>query len=156
MKDWYLRQSQRDRMIVLVVGALVLAGLAYALIVHPLRTGLQTRQQNVNNANETLQYMREGQARIRASSGGGPVQKTSNKPPYLLIDEIIRKAGIELPERVEPAGSNGARVQFSEVEFDKLVLVIAELEQYGLQVSTLNISSKSAGRVSARFSMEKS
>ena len=59
------------------------------------------------------------------------------------------------PERVEPSGANGARVQFAEVEFDKLVSVRAELEQYGLEVTTLTISLKNQGTVSARFNMEK-
>jgi len=56
----------------------------------------------------------------------------------LLIDDIIRKAGIKLPERVEPTGKDGARVQF-----------------YGLNVTTLNVSRKDNGVVSARFNMER-
>ena len=97
-------------------------------------------------------------SRIRASGGntGAGQQLTTDKAPYLLIDDIIRKAGIKLPERVEPTGKDGARVQFSEVEFDKLVAVIAEIERYGLSVTTLNVSRKDNGIVSARFNMERS
>ncbi len=43
-----------------------------------------------------------------------------------------------------------------EVEFDKLVAVLAELELYGLEISTLTISRKNPGTVSARFNMERS
>ena len=84
------------------------------------------------------------------------MRKTSDKAPYLLIDQVIREAEMSLPERVEPSGADGARVQFNEVEFDKLVGVIAELELYGLQVSTMTISRKNQGTVSARFNMERS
>jgi len=74
-----------------------------------------------------------------------------------VIDERIRAGGLGKPDRVEPRGANGARVQFSEVEFDKLVVVLADLELHGLSVDTMNItrSPKSTGMVSARFNMEK-
>ena len=156
MKDWYLAKSARDRMILLVLGVLIIFTLFYVLVWHPLNKGLQTRNQNITNAENNLQFMYEGQARVRASGGSsGQQQLTSNKAPYLLVDDIIRRAGIKLPERVEPTGKDGARVQFSEVEFDKLVGVIAELERYGLNVSTLNVSRKANGLVSARFNMER-
>lgn len=155
MKDWYLAKSARDRMILLVLGFLAFFTMLYVLVWHPLATGVERRQQNVASAETNLQFMYEGQSRIRASGGSAGQQLlTSDKAPYLLIDEIIRKAGIKLPERVEPTGRNGARVQFSEVEFDKLIAVIAELERYGLNVSSLNVSKKDNGIVSARFNME--
>lgn len=156
MKDWYLAKSSRDRMVIVAVAFLALLTLLYVLVWHPLNTKVEQRRQNVANAETNLEYMLQGQARIRASGGtAGAPALTSDKAPYLLIDEIIRKAGIKLPERVEPTGKDGARVQFSEVEFDKLVSVIAELERYGLNVATLNVSRKANGIVSARFNMER-
>ncbi len=159
MKDWYLAKSAQDRMVILIVGALILLTVAYIGIWRPLAGGLANRQQSVVVARENLQFMRDGQARIRAS-GGGVSQNdslTSDKAPYLLVDDVIRKAGIKLPERVEPIKQgSGARVQFSEVEFDKLIGVIAELERYGLNVTTLNVTKKSTGMVSARINMERS
>ena len=156
MKEWYLRQSPRDRMIVVVLGALTLLGLLYALVWHPLSTRqLQVQQALVGKA-DTLEFVRRGAAQLKGASGGSTELKTSDKAPYLLIDQVIRQAQMDPPERVEPSGSNGARVQFAEVEFDKLVRVIAELELYGLQVSTLTISRKNQGTVSARFNMERS
>lgn len=157
MKDWYLAKSSRDRMIIVAVAFLALLTLLYVLVWHPLNAKIEQRRLNVASGETNLEYMLQGQARIRASGGGATGQQmlTSDKAPYLLIDEIIRKAGIKLPERVEPTGKDGARVQFSEVEFDKLVSVIAELERYGLNVSTLNVSRKANGIVSARFNMER-
>lgn len=156
MKEWYLRQSPRDRVIVLIVGALTLIGLLYALVWYPLDTRQASLRQTLVAKKETLEFVSRGAARIKGASGGGIQLKTSDKAPYLLIDEIIRQASMDPPERVEPSGANGARVQFAEVEFDKLVGVLAELELYGLQVSTLTISRKNQGTVSARFNMERS
>jgi len=156
MKDWYLRQSPRDRVIVLCVAALSVAGLLYALAWYPLTTRQAQARQALVAKQETLEFVRRGAAQLKGASGSVMQGKTSDKAPYLLIDEVIRQAQMDPPERVEPSGANGARVQFAEVEFDKLVGVIAELELYGLQVSTLTISRKNQGTVSARFNMERS
>lgn len=156
MKDWYLRQTPRDRMIVIIVATLTVIGLLYALVWHPMQTRKLQAQQALVSKQETLEFVRRGGAQLKAASGGGVERKTSDKAPYLLIDEVIRQARMDPPERVEPNGANGARVQFSEVEFDKLVGVLAELELYGLQVSNLTISRKNQGTVSVRFNMERS
>jgi len=156
MKDWYLRQSPRDRMIVVVVGVLTLVCLLYALMWYPLQASKVRTEQALISKQETLEYVARAGAQLRASSGNAVQGKTSDKAPYLLIDEVIRQAKMDPPERVEPSGANGARVQFGEVEFDKLVGVLAELELYGLEVTTLTISRKNTGTVSARFNMERS
>lgn len=156
MKEWYLRQSPRDRIIVIVVGALCLIGLLYALVWHPLQTRHQQLQRTLVSKQEDLEFVRRSAATLRGASGSSVEKKTSDKAPYLLIDQVIREAQLEPPQRVEPSGANGARVQFNEVEFDRLVRVIAELELYGLEVSTLTISRKNQGTVSARFNMERS
>ena len=156
MKDWYLRQSPRDRMIVMVVAVLAIISLLYALAWYPLQTRKARTEQALISKQETLEFIRRAGAQLRASAGSAVAGKTSDKAPYLLIDEVIRQAKMDPPERVEPSGANGARVQFGEVEFDKLVAVLAELELYGLEVSTLTISRKNPGTVSARFNMERS
>jgi len=157
MKDWYLRQSPRDRAIVVAVGVLCVAGLLYALLWYPVASRTDSARRAIDSKSETLAFVREGGARLVANggAGAGAAQLSSDKAPYLLIDEVIREAGISPPERVEPAGGNGARVQFSEVEFDRLVGVIAELELYGLSVSNMTLTRRSPGTVSARFTMER-
>ncbi len=157
MKDWFLRQSPRDRIIVVALAALTLLVLLYALVWFPLSTKLVQTRQAIVDKEETVQFIEQAATQLRgASANSGAERKTSDKAPYLLIDQVIREAAMDPPERVEPSGANGARVQFNEVEFDRLVGVLAELELYGLSVSTLTISRKNQGTVSARFNMERS
>lgn len=156
MKDWYLRQSPRDRLIVIALSVLCLIGLLYALVWHPLNSRHQQLLRILDTKQDTLSFIERAAPQLKAASGANHETKTSDKAPYLLIDQVIREAQMDPPERVEPSGSDGARVQFNEVEFDKLVMVLAELELYGLQVSTLTISRKEQGMVSARFNMERS
>lgn len=157
MKDWYLRQSSRDRLIVLVVGVLSIAGLLYALLWYPVASRGEAAQRAIESKTKTLAFVREAGSRIAANGGvGAAATLDSDKAPYLLIDDVIRKAGIPPPDRVEPAGGDGARVQFSEVDFDKLIGVLAELEAYGLSVSNMTLTRRNAGTVAARFNMERS
>ena len=135
MKDWYLRQSPRDRLIVMVVAILAIISLLYALAWYPLETRKARTEQALISKQETLEFIRRAGAQLRASAGSAVAGKTSDKAPYLLIDEVIRQAKMDPPERVEPSGANGARVQFGEVEFDKLVAVLAELEGREAQYS---------------------
>jgi len=128
MKDWFLRQSPRDRIIVIVVSALTLIVLLYALVWFPLTSRVEQSRQAVSAKQETVQFIEQAGVQLNSASAASG----------------------------EPSGANGARVQFNEVEFDKLVGVLAELELYGLQVSTMTISRKNQGTVSARFNMERS
>ena len=158
MKDWYLRQSPRDRLIVLVVGILVGLGILYAVLWNPVSTRLETRRGAIESKTETLEFMRRAAAEIRAAGGAGAGAggaRTSDQAPYLLVDRLIREAGMPPPDRVEPAGDDGARVQFSEVEFDALVPVLAELELYGLSITNMTLTRRKPGVVSARFNMER-
>lgn len=159
MKDWYLRQTARDRIIVVIVGFLAVIGMFYAFVWHPMATGIDDSRTLISSKRETLQKVEVAGVELQSLSGSGNAQvlDAGNKATYSLIDERIRAGGLAKPDRVEPVGENAARVQFSEVEFDKLVLVLAELEQYGLSVDTMSItrSPKSVGMVSAKFKMEK-
>lgn len=155
-KDWYLRQSQRDRLIVVGLTVFVVVSLAYAMFWLPLTRGLENNRKAIVKNEQTIQKMLVSESIAKSMKGGsGPGLKSSKKAPYLLIDDIIRKLQMKNPDRVEPIGTTGARVNFTAVEFDKLIMAIAELEEYGLKVSTLNISRKEVGIVGARFRVDK-
>ena len=154
-KDWYLRQSNRDRMIVIIVGTLIIVSLIWLLAWKPISDGIEQRRLESQSNENVIGEMLKGEAAVRAGRSAGGVRKISNKPPYLLVDELIGKYSMRRPERVEPIGSEGARVNFSTVEFDKLMMALTELEEYGLVISTLNVSRKETGLVAARFRVDK-
>jgi type II secretory pathway component PulM len=154
MKEWYIRQSPRDRIIVLAVAALTLIGLLYAFLWFPLNTKLASQRSAIATKTESLAFLEKGAVEIKAMGSGSSITKQSNKAPYQLIDQVIRDAGVSQPERVEPVGNDKARVQFSNVAFDKLVGVLAELELYSVVVDTVNLTRKNeSGYVSARLTM---
>jgi len=159
MKEWYLRQTARDRVIVLIVGALTVLGLLWAFVWYPLATGLDDNRTLIQSKQQTLSKMQvaAGQIKAMGPGAGATLKSMDGRTPLSVVDEVIRQGQIGKSDRSEPRGATGARVQFSEVEFDKLILVLGELELYGLGVDTINItrSPKVEGMVSARISLEK-
>jgi len=154
--SWFNNLNSREQLIVALTAIVAIGASAYLFVVEPLTKGIADRKISVAAQQSDLAWMKQQAALVKTSVGpGGGVRKPMEKAPYLLLDDAIRRASIKAPERVEPAGNQGAKAQFSEVEFDKLIRVLGELEQtYGLGVKTINITKKSDGLVSARLSLE--
>lgn len=162
MKDWYLRQTPRDRLIVLGVGILTLLCLLYALVWHPLTTGTESAKRAIETKQENLAYIQRAIPILNSTvdpTGAVLDPELQKLEAYQLVNALVNRQQLQPPpDRIEPAGSDrrGARVQFSAVPFDELVKVLAEIELYGYDISTMTITRqvKAPGAVSARFNVE--
>ena len=141
-------------MIVIAIASLTLIGLLYATLWFPLNSKLASQRSAIESKTNDLVFLNQAAATIKASGSNPTDTRTSDKAPYQLIAQKIAEGGAGQPERVEPVGDDKARVQFSNVAFDKLVGVIAELELYSVRVDTANLTrKKEPGYVSARLTM---
>lgn len=151
IKSWYASQTPREQFIVATVGIVAVCAGLYLFVIEPLKTGIDARQTSIVSKQSDLDWMKQQKPQSKTGNTVQPIDKA----PYILLDEAIKKAKISAPERVTPDGSQGARAQFSKVEFNKLLQVLGGLEQtYGLSVKTINLSRKDEGQVSARLSLE--
>ena len=96
---------------------------------------------------------------ISPGTGTGLDPELQKLEAYQLVNALVNRQQLQPPpDRIEPAGSDrqGARVQFSAVPFDQLVKVLAEIELYGYDITTMTITrqTKAPGAVSARFNVE--
>jgi len=163
MKEWYLRQTPRDRIIVIAVSVLALISLMYVLVWHPLKTRTAAAERAIETKKENLAYIERAVPVLNSASGpstgvtlDAELQKLET---YQLVNALVNRQQLQPPpDRIEPAGSDrtGARVQFSSVAFDELVKVLAEIELYGYAISSMTITRKpkEPGAVSARFNVE--
>ena len=155
IQNWYVNQTPREQVIVAVTALVSISALLYLLVIEPLNTGIAARKTTIAAQQEDLQWMKQQSALVKGRAPGGGTRQPLNKPPYLLLDDAITVAKIRKPDRVTPDGGQGAKAQFSSVEFDKLLQVLGGLEQsYGLTIKTMNVSKKDEGLVSARLSLE--
>jgi len=163
MKEWYLRQTPRDRVIVILVSVLALISLIYVVVWHPLTVRTAASKRAIETKTENLTYIQRAVPALNSSSGsnsGATLDPELQKlETYQLVNALVNRQQLQPPpDRIEPAGSDrtGARVQFSTVPFDELVKVLAEIELYGFSISSMTITRKprEPGAVSARFNVE--
>lgn len=158
LRDWFLKHSPQEQVILTVVGVVLVVGLLYATVIHPLSSGMQERRARVKGLERELASMQKSAAEVRAlkQSGGNQSQAAqSNQAPYLLVDSAVRRAKLTA-QRIAPAGGNGVKVQFSQVEFNALMRVLGTLQtQQGLSITALNADAKAPGTVRARISLER-
>jgi len=141
-------------MIVIAVTALTLIGLLYAMVWYPLSSSIQSQRSAIESKTGSLTFLNQSIATLGGLAGSGTIKKVSDKTPFQLQDQITDELQSGKPERAEPVGDNKVRMSFNNVAFDKLVSVIAELELYGVQVDTINVTrKKETGYVSARMTM---
>jgi len=131
MKEWYLRQTPRDR-------------------------AIETKTENLAFIQRAVPALNSSAGSNSAVSLDPELQKLET---YQLVNALVNRQQLQPPpDRIEPAGSDrtGARVQFSTVPFDELVKVLAEIELYGFSISSMTITRKprEPGAVSARFNVE--
>jgi type II secretory pathway component PulM len=142
------------------MSVLVAAVMLYTLLIQPLTSGLENRRNSVMAKTDLLGWMHASAERIQRARGAGltGTGKRGDRPAYVLLDKSIRNAGLSASaDRIEPAGKGklGARVQFSQVNFDTLVGMLGALQsQYGLIVVRANITQKANGLVSAQITLE--
>ncbi len=159
LKSWYANQTGREQFIVAATAIVALGAGLYLFAVEPLMTGIASRSASVQAQQKNLAWMQQQSAIVKRSGGGSGGAATTRVPmpqaPYLLLDGAIKAKNIAEPERVTPDGSQGARAQISDVEFDKLLEVLGGLDaKYGLAITTMNVSKEKEGLVNARFSLE--
>ena len=157
LKSWYANQTGREQFIVATTAIVAVVAGLYLLVIEPLNQGIAARSASVESQQKNLAWMQQQSGIVKRSgaSTGSVARQPMPQAPYLLLDKAIRDKKIAEPERVTPDGSTGAKAQISNVEFDKLLEVLGGLDsRYGLAVTTMNVSKKNEGLVTARFSLE--
>lgn len=158
MKDWYLGLAPRERAVVAGGGGVALLVLLYLLVVEPALGALAERERRVAALESQLQWMQSAAAEVRSLRASGAAEATgdSGRPPYLAVDTVLRGSGLPQPDRLEPAGSGSARVEFERVPFDPLVRILGRLRsEHGLEVSRARIVRQGEGVVEARLTLER-
>ena len=158
MKEWFQSLAPRERVMVGGGGAVLALVLVYLVVLEPAANAVSSREQRVAALESQLAWMQEAAAEVRSlrAEGAGQATGSSDRPAYLAVDEVLRGSGLPQPDRLEPAGNGGARVEFEDVPFDPLVRIVARLRsEHGLRVERARIEREEKGIVSARLTLER-
>ncbi|MDQ7015830.1 MAG: type II secretion system protein GspM [Gammaproteobacteria bacterium] len=158
MKLWFSQLVPREQKWVLMGGSLLLLTLIYLLLIEPALLAREQRQNSVKALQQELLWMQQSQTEaLSLGAGQTNIGKRSNgQAPYIIVDAAIRRARLGTPERIDPQGKKGTKVQFAQVDFNQLMNMLSDLElNHGLRVTSANISKMQAGKVNARINLER-
>ncbi|MGI3130038.1 type II secretion system protein GspM [Halopseudomonas pachastrellae] len=160
MKAWWAGLAARERLILMVGGAVLALIVFWIAIWEPLVQGRSALRAEVARLSAEAVWMDQvaddvrRRARLAPASTSVPAQGSV----LTLIEVSANAAGLrQALSRVQPEGA-GARLSFDQVGFDPLMSWLADLEsRQGLQVTQLSIDvGEAPGQVAARILLERS
>ena len=156
MKAWLQSLAPRERLVVIGGGLVVLCVLVYLVVIEPMGAAYAEREKRVAELERQVAWMRSAAAELRAlgvsdGSGGG-----DRRPPYLAADRALRESGLRRPERLEPVGAEGARIELEGVAFDRLLPVLERLRTRDrLRIARARFERTGTGLVDASIDLER-
>jgi len=157
VKDWFLGLEPRERRLVTAGGVVLALLLVYLVVWEPLAARYRQLQDSVAQQRETLAWMQQAAAQVKALQrsvpGGG--RGLAGRSLLSVVDQSARAGGLGAAlKRLEPDASKGVKVWLEGVSFDQMILWLGNLSrQYQVEVASLSIEPQGAGRVNARITL---
>jgi len=137
MKDWFETLQPRERVAIVLGGAIAVLVLVWSLAWLPLRSA------NLNlDATLAQKYgLLADVSRLQPSGASPAPAATSAESLVVIVDQTHRAHGLGgTLSRNQPDGENGIRVAFQRVPFAQLVSWLGALRQgHGIVVVTANL-----------------
>ncbi len=159
MKEWFQSLNERERLMVLGGGMVVLILLLYAMIWRPVMQGVVNQRAELERANKLLVWMKKSISDVRAQEGPG--RGGAPRPPgqslLSLIDSTAKTSGFGAQvKRVKPDGENKVQIWIDDVSFDKVIAWLQGLQElYGIQITGTSIDRGNVdGQVNVNVQLE--
>ena len=153
MNNLWPMLSRREQVVAATGVALLLAILAYLLIVRPVGERLAYYSKTIPSQRELLVWMEQASSEVKHLHSARPKPNEAGGESML---SVINKSAKELKlegsiKRVEPTEEKGVRVSLDGVGFDAMLPWLALLEEReGLQVNEITVErAKGQGLVNA-------
>ena len=133
--------SLREKAIVAIALLVVIALSLHAFVIEPYQERVATLQQDIEQHNTDLVWMKSAVARLPA---GGMANAASNQAISgtlaNFIDQVVRRQGLsEQLSQISPIGNDEIRMRYKAVDFNRLVGFIAQINTSGLEVRDIRI-----------------
>ena len=161
MKNWYNSLSPRERLLVLFGGIAAFILLFWMLIAKPLYKNHLKLNKVINSQKITLETMERQSIEVKQ------LQLQNNRPaasvsgsPQQLIERALQTWRLKSSlERMQSQGSKGVRLTLTNVNADKAMRFLYELEdKYNLTISNMiiNNNKKEPGFADIRLTIKQS
>lgn len=160
MNQWFENLSPRERLMVGLATAALLAALFYLLAWEPVHRDLSQLRQQVASHQQDLLWMRGAAGQVATLKSRQDSRPAASGGSLLtLVEKTANDAGLKRHvARVEPQGRDGVRIWLEDAPFDELVRWLGRLRsENGLLVENLSADRPEApGRVNARLLLRRS
>ncbi|MFV8836566.1 type II secretion system protein M [Aquisalimonas sp.] len=160
MRQWWQGLAPRERrVLILGGGALVVILYIFALRL-PAERAVADLDERVAQERALAGWMEQTRDRILALQGEAPADPDAadrDQALFSLADQSAREHGFGSQlARIEPAGEDGARVNFEGIAFDALIRWLVHLRQtYGVTADQVTVRrAGEEGRVDAQLLLE--
>lgn len=160
LTTWYRNLEPREKLLVAITSVILLITIFYIAVWEPVYNGLDQQQKLYNSQQNTLLWMQQASAEVKAlkRSGASATKRNSNQPVSLIIEQSASTAGLKKNlSKLESSGKTGAQAKLEAVSFDQMLIWINALKRNnGVIISSANIERADIpGTVNARLSFSK-
>jgi general secretion pathway protein M len=150
--DWFAGRAPRERVILGVGGAVLLAAMFVTLIWRPLVATRAMAIQRLEQEESLIAVMKGNETRLRALSATAPIARAAPAATAITQEAALQQITIQ---RLEKDGAR-IRVTVDNAEFPALIGWLNRLETaHGLRIAGLELERRPApGVVSARVTLE--
>jgi type II secretory pathway component PulM len=159
MKEWFLGLEPRERRI-LVTGAVVaVLAMLYGAVIDPLYSAVAQRRESVRQNSALLRWMQQTAATATPAGVSTGTQRPAGGSLVVEFSRQTDRAGLgPYVKETRPNGTNGVRVRFEEVPFDRLMQLMSQLESASdLRVVSASVErGKVPGTINTRLTLTRS
>lgn len=159
MKDWYMKLSSRERIMVLSASSVTGIFIFYILLWQPVADSYAKTKNNVAMAETTISWMKNAATEINQLRGGTTLAERPQGKQFVLglVDKTAKNAGLgSVLKRVQPEGDSGVKIWFESAPFDEIINWLDTIQsEHGLVVNEINVEeTDTTGLVNIRVSLE--
>jgi len=160
MRNWYNSLAPRERTLVLYGGIITVLLLLWILVAKPLYNNHINLNKIIASQEITLETMQTQSSQIKQlqQQEAKPVSSGSGNPQQLVERSLQTWRLKPQLERMQSQGSNGVRLSLKNVNADRVMRFLYELEdKYGLSIDNLIITNekKDAGFADIRLTIKR-
>ncbi len=158
MREWWQSLERRERLLVAIAGAFVVAAIIYAAIWEPLSGSITRLSARVNDQRALVAWLHDIGPRVQTLRAGtiAPENARDRERSLLsVIDRTSKQSGLgDAVTRIQPDGDTRVRVWLANADFDHLVRWLFELRRhYGVHSESALVNAEDQGGVGARLSL---
>lgn len=147
MKQFWMNLQSRERLTLIVGGAMAIVLLIYLLVVEPYQAGLKRLESSVDEQRQVLAWMKQASAQVKQAQGDAKAGiRPQGQSLLSVVDGSARRHGLaKAIKRVQPDGVKAVRVWLEQAVFDDFLKWVVQLEQdYGLSMDEVMVEREEA------------